>query len=255
MRSRLATIAGFLGTVAGLLIAWPAPASAQDVPLVADLSSHLVAITTGFTGTDVLLFGATNGPGDIAIVVRGPAQEEVVRRKSRLGPIWTNRAEVSFRDVPSYYRVASSRPLSEFASDLLMSRFQIGFDNLRMTPVGDGPPPDQISEFRKALLRLKSAQRLYDQGLGAVTLMSNRLFRTELHFPSNVPTGTYLVEVYLFREGEVTSAEIVPLNISQIGIAAEIFDFARNYAPLYGLASVLLALAAGWVASAIFRRT
>ena len=88
------------------------PARAQDVPLVADLSNHLVAITTGFTGTDVLLFGATDGPGDIAVVVRGPAKDEVIRQKQRFGPIWANSNSVTFRDVPSYYRLASSRPLS-----------------------------------------------------------------------------------------------------------------------------------------------
>ena len=84
--------------------------------------------------------------------------------------------------------------------------------------------------------------------------MSNRLFRTELHFPSNVPTGTYLVEVYLFRDNDVTSAEIVPLNISQIGISADIFDFAHNLAPLYGLVAILMAAGAGWTASVVFRR-
>jgi uncharacterized protein (TIGR02186 family) len=239
--------------IAALLLALPA--RAQDAPLVAALSSHLVAITTGFTGTDVLLFGATDGPGDIAIVVRGPATTEVVRRKSRFGPIWTNRAEMAFRDVPSYYGVASNRPLNEFAPELLLSRFQIGFDNLRLTPVDPAVTAEQSLDFRKALIRLKAGEKLYDQGLGAVTFMSNRLFRTDLHFPSNVPTGTYLVEVYLFREGEVASAEIVPLNISQIGVSAEIFDFAHNLAPLYGLAAILLAVAAGWAASALFRRT
>ena len=43
------------------------PARAE--PLIADLSNHLIAITTGFTGTDVLLFGATDGPGDIIALV------------------------------------------------------------------------------------------------------------------------------------------------------------------------------------------
>lgn len=230
------------------------PARAQDVPLVADLSSHLVAITTGFAGTNVLLFGATNGPGDIVIVVRGPADDETVRRKSRLGPIWTNRDNVTFSNVPSYYRVASIRPLEEVASQDLLSRYQIGFNNLRITTTDQSLPSEEITTFRDSLVRLKSQQGLYEQGLGAVTLMSNRLFRTELNFPSNVRTGTYLVEVYLIREGEVTSAEIVPLNISQIGISADVFDFAHNLAPLYGLVSVLLALAAGWAASVIFRR-
>lgn len=241
--------------IAALFVALLAlPARAQDVPLVADLSSHLVAITTGFSGTNVLLFGATNGPGDIVIVVRGPTDDETVRRKSRLGPIWTNRDNITFNNVPSYYRVASIRPLEEVASQDLLARYQIGFNHLRITTNDQSLPSNEITTFRDSLVRLKSQQGLYEQGLGAVTLMSNRLFRTELNFPSNVRTGTYLVEVYLIREGEVTSAEIVPLNISQIGVSADVFDFAHNLAPLYGIVSALLALAAGWTASVVFRR-
>ena len=234
-----------------------ADARAQgNVPLVADLSSHLVAITTGFSGTDVLLFGATDGPGDIAVVVRGPSEEEAIRRKGRRGPIWVNTSEMAFRDMPSYYRVASSKPLAEFAPENLLSRYQIGIENVRMNTVADTSlAPDEVENFRKAFVRLKTESNLYDQGLGAINFMSNRLFRTELHFPSNVPTGTYLVEVYLFRNGDVTSAEILPLNISQIGISADIFDFAHNLAPLYGLVAILLAASAGWVASVVFRRT
>ncbi len=232
-----------------------AHARAQDVPLVADLSNHLVAITTGFTGTDVLLFGATDGPGDIAVVVRGPAKDEVIRRKERFGPIWANANAATFRDVPSYYRVASSRPLEEFAPEALLSRYQIGLDAIHMIDANENATPESNADARKALLRLNTENNLYDQGVGAVTQMSNRLFRTELHFPANVPTGTYLVEVYLFREGQIASAEIVPLVISKIGVGAEIYDFAHGkLAFLYGLISVLLALAAGWVAGAIFRR-
>src|SRR3954468_6949844 len=103
---------------------WAQETKAPDVPLVADLSSHLVAITTGFSGTDVLLFGATNGPGDIAVVVRGPAEDAVIRRKGRAGPIWVNADQITWREVPSYYRVASSRPLDEFAPQTLLSRYQ-----------------------------------------------------------------------------------------------------------------------------------
>ncbi len=226
----------------------------RDVPLVADLSSHLVAITSRFIGTDVLLFGATDGPGDVAVVVRGPARDETVRRKSRVGPIWLNTNEVTLAEVPSYYRVVSSRPVEEFAPQTLLTRHQIGVGNIRMLTADENIPLDQLAEFQKALIRIKTANSLYDQGIGAINMMSNRLFRAELHFPSNVPTGTYLVEVYLFREGQVAAAEIVPLNISKIGVGADIYDFAHNLAPLYGLLTVLLAAGAGWAASAVFRR-
>ncbi|MEQ9447304.1 MAG: TIGR02186 family protein, partial [Rhodospirillaceae bacterium] len=160
-------------------LCWAIPARAQDVPLVADLSNHLVAITTGFTGTDVLLFGATDGPGDIAVVVRGPAGDAVVRRKERFGPIWVSGTTVTLRDVPSYYRVASSRPLEDVAPQLLLSRFQIGLNNIRAVPAEEISDPNLAREFREALIRLKVDDELYDQGVGEINLMSNRLFRTE----------------------------------------------------------------------------
>jgi uncharacterized protein (TIGR02186 family) len=243
------------GTAAVALVMLAATARAQEAPLVADVSENLVAITTGFTGKDVLLFGATDGPGDIAVVVKGPSRDITVRRKGRFGPVWMNAESATFRDVPSFYRIASSRPLEEFAPPNLLSRFQIGMGNLRLEVENEALPAEQLAEFRQALVRLKTAEGLYDEGLGAVNTTSNRLFRTQIHFPANVPTGTYIVEVYLFRNGTVASAEIVPFNISKIGFGADVYDFAHDFAPLYGLLAIALAVAAGWAASAAFRRT
>ncbi len=238
-----------------LTIASISTARAQEAPLVADVSENLVAITTGFTGKEVLLFGATDGPGDIAIVVKGPAREITLRKKGRVGPVWVNRESVTFRDVPSFYRIASSRPLEEFAPPNLLSRFQIGTENLRLETVDESDiTPESLTEYRSALLRLKTEEQLYDEGLSSVNTTSNRLFRTRILFPSNVPTGTYFVEVYLFRNGTVAAAEIVPFNISKVGFGADVFDFAHNYSVIYGLLSILLAAAAGWAASVAFRR-
>ena len=49
-----------------------APTGPKAQTLVADLSSHLVSVTTGFAGTDLLLFGAVADEGDVVVVVRGP---------------------------------------------------------------------------------------------------------------------------------------------------------------------------------------
>ena len=230
-------------------------AQAQEAPLVADVSENLVAITTGFTGKEVLLFGATDGPGDIAIVVKGPLRELTLRKKDRVGPVWVNTESVTFRDVPSFYRIASSRPLEEFAPPNLLSRFQIGTENLRLETVdGSDVTPEALIDYKKALLRLKTEESLYDEGLGSVNTTSNRLFRTRILFPANVPTGTYFVEVYLFRNGTVAAAEIVPFNISKIGFGADVYDFAHDYSVIYGLLAIFLAAAAGWAASVAFRR-
>ncbi len=226
----------------------------QSVPLVADLENHLVAITTGFTGTDVLLFGATDGPGDLVIVVRGPGEDITLMQKERFGPIWANANAVELRDVPSFYSVASNRNPEDFADFRLRERYQIGLGNLRLSFKNPTIDKETQAEYRNALLRLNTDRKVYTEEVGRVSLLANRLFRTELHFPANVPTGIYFVEIYLFRDGDVASAEIVPLSISKIGIGAEIYDFAHNLAPLYGLLAITLAVLAGLGAEAAFRR-
>src|SRR5207248_11390524 len=84
--------------------------------IVADLSSHLIAITTGFTGASVVLFGATEGRGDIIAVVRGPEREAKVWRKGKVAGIWVNAESVTFSNVPIFYTLAASMPRYQLAS-------------------------------------------------------------------------------------------------------------------------------------------
>jgi uncharacterized protein (TIGR02186 family) len=222
-------------------------------PLIVDLSNHLVAITTGFAGTTVLLFGAVEGDGDVVVVVRGPAQTEMVRRKERMLGVWVNRSQAVISDAPSYYRLAVSRPLDQVAAVSVLDRHQIGLDHLAMR-VRRKDVSVTDDDYRKALLRLKENAGLYAGTPGAVDFIGHRLFRTEIDFPANVPTGVYVVEVYLLKDGEVANAQTTPLIISKIGVGSQVFDFAMHRAALYGLFAVLLAALAGWLAAVAFRK-
>src|SRR5271154_4493001 len=112
-----------------LILSWTAPAHAEA--LVADLTSHLIAITTGFTGASVVLFGATDGPGDVVAVVRGPERDMIVRRKSRVAGIWINTRQLVFANVPSFYALYAPRPLQEIAPASVQALHEMGLDNLR----------------------------------------------------------------------------------------------------------------------------
>jgi uncharacterized protein (TIGR02186 family) len=225
---------------------------AQAAPLIADLSNHLIAITTGFAGTDVLMFGATDGPGDIIVTVRGPLTDVSVRRKERVAGIWVNRDSLTFGLVPSFYAVASSRPIEELLTPEMLQRQQVGENNLAL--IRPDARPTKVEEFRLALLRVKEAQGLYSPRLGKVSFLGNQLFRTELHFPSNVPIGNYLVEVMLIRDGRLASAQTTPLVISKTGVGAEIYQFAHTQSLVYGVAAILAALLCGWIAYLVFRK-
>ena len=234
------------------LAAAPRPAAAQE--LVADLSSHLIAITTGFTGTSVVLFGAIEGPGDVVIIVRGPSTDVAVRRKARIAGLWVNRDRITFGNVPSFYAVASSRPLDAIGPPERLDLHEVGFDHLKLATLETDVDPADVPFFRRALIREKERQGLFAPEVGKVSFLGNRLFRTTFGFPANVPTGNYLVEVLLVRDRAVASAQTTPLFISKLGVGASIFDFAHQQGPLYGVVAILAALMAGWLAHLAFRR-
>lgn len=226
------------------------PARAQN--LAADLTSHLIAITTGFTGASVVLFGAIDGPGDIVVAVRGPEREMTIRRKERVAGIWVNTEEVTFVNVPSFYALAASRPIEGILSPAAAAFYRFGVANLKLearTPAA----PEIVKPFRAALERIQQRAGLFLSRIGKVDFLGERLFRTTIAFPSNVPTGTYLVEVFLIRDHDVVSGQTTPLVVSKLGVDATVFEFAGSQPGFYGAIAVLTAVVAGWLASLPFR--
>jgi uncharacterized protein (TIGR02186 family) len=219
---------------------------------VADLTSHLIAITTGFTGASVVLFGATDGPGDVVVAVRGPEREMTVRRKNRIAGIWVNTQEVTFANVSSFYAVAASHPIEEILSSAVAAFYRLGVVNLKLE--AETPAPSVVVDaFRAALERTQQQAGLFVSRMGKVDFLGERLFRTTIAFPANVPTGTYLVEVFLVRDKDVVSGQTTPLVVSKVGVDAAVFEFSGRQPGFYGAIAVLTAVVAGWLASLPFR--
>jgi uncharacterized protein (TIGR02186 family) len=232
-----------------------APAYAQA--LIADLSSHLVAITTSFAGSQVLLFGAVEnegqGQGDVVVVVRGPEEEVTVRQKARELGVFVNRKAMVFEHVPSFYFVATSIDLDKAVLPSERARAEIGEEYLHVEPA-ETRDPETTARYRDALIRNKRAEGLYVAAPARVTFLGARLFRVDLHFPSNVPTGTYQVEVFLLRHGAVVGAQTTPLVVGKAGLDADIYEFSQRQAAAYGAIAVLVALFTGWLVGVVFRR-
>lgn len=225
---------------------------AQD--LVIDLSDPIVAITAGFAGTDILLFGATRSEGDLIVVVRGPQQNHIIRRKDRIAGIWVNNDEVEFTGIPAFYALAANRPIEEFIPVIEADIHQIGVEKLIFNPVSGQLPVDDITQFSDALIRIKQRNSLYSTDAAELVYLGNGLFRTEVHFPANVTVGTYGIDVYLFHDGELIENQTSLLNVRKFGLEAGIFDFAHRHSLAYGVLAVLFAGFAGWLANVAFRK-
>lgn len=243
-----AAAAGFLALICS------ASASGQSgPPLVADLIDEQVSITLGFSGTDLLLFGATDETGDIVVVVRGPTGDVTVRRKERIGGIWINRDHAIFEDVPGFYLIASTGDIDEIVPPEVRRNMELGLDMLSLDPIGEISDEDRVA-YRAALIRNKQRQGLYSEVPGSVELQSGRLFRTNVTFPSNVPTGIYTVEVILLRDDKIVEVTLTPLVVDRRGFEALVFQFAHLRPALYGFIAIVIALMAGWFAGFAFRK-
>jgi uncharacterized protein (TIGR02186 family) len=232
----------------------------------ADASTRQVAITSSYTGTEILVFGtvensvqpsATAGTYDVVVVVEGAAVPVVVRKKSEIGGLWFNTNSVRFASLPSYYAIASTRPIDEFADHAVLDANEIGFEHVRMVPSGSRHTvtmePAEFAEFKDALIRLKQREGLYVKSDSGVAFIGRSLFRATIQLPPNVPVGPLVARVYLFKEGRLLGQYRSRVMLERQGLERYIHDTAIGQPLLYGIATVLIAAAAGLTAAFAFR--
>jgi uncharacterized protein (TIGR02186 family) len=233
----------------------PSVPSAPGMPeLIVDLSQPRVSITSAFQGESLLLFGMFDPPGEIVVVVQGPAARETVLRKERFLGLWLNTGRMRFDDVPAYYFIAASAPLQRLLARAGGGEILSLEDRLSTIRPVRHRTPAQMAEFRQGLVEVKRREDLYPANFGQVTIQAGRLFRADLPFPSRLPEGVYDVRTYLLRDGKIVTAVSRPLPVGKVGFSAQLAGWATAEGPLYGVGAIVMALVLGWLGGAVVRR-
>ena len=231
-------------------------ASAADNKMTAEVSTDLVQINTGFDGMNLLLFGTTNGANEIIIVIKGPLETNIIRKKTRVASIWINTEKVIIENVPTFYAIASTRPLNQIAAQSILKEYGIGANNfsINLSKQPNAKTIDISDEYKNALIRLKNKLGLYVDNPIKIKLIEGQLFKANIKFPANVSTGKYTAEIYSFKNGLLLDVINKPIIVEKIGIGADVFRLAHSHSALYGIIAILIAVASGWIAAAIFRK-
>ena len=245
--------------IALLLLLWPAVATAQNEEIVADLSQRRVSITTNFTGSEILIFGAVKrsealvdrDPLDVIITVAGPDQPYIVRKMDRVAGIWVNAAQQEIDAAPSFYAVMSTGPLKDILFDTEDLRHRI--TNERVIRAVDGGAGAAAPDFTEALIRIRKSEDIYQLNEGAVAFFDGALFRTQVALPANLTEGEYETTIYLVRNKSVVAKNRTTIDVRKVGLERFLYNLAHNQPLIYGIMSILIAIAAGWLASAAFR--
>jgi len=231
----------------------------RDPILVPDVSQHEVQVRQGFTGTELLLFGAILDPGgraagsqyDIIVVLKGPSEPVRLREKERFAGVWVNAASTDFRSVPSYFAVASSRPVSEIVDEKTAAIYEFGTDYIQLSPSGVIDPAEQ-ARFASGLVDLKTRQQLYKQDFHGVQLSQQVLYQARISLPSNVTTGTYTAETFAISRGRVIASAMAEVEVRKVGFERLVARYSQDWSLLYGLFAVFLSVGMGWAAGRLF---
>jgi uncharacterized protein (TIGR02186 family) len=231
--------------------------------LVPDVSDDQIRIVYSFSGADLLLFGAILYPGgrlpddkkptDIVVVVKGPTQSIVVREKRKVAGIWVNASSLRYRSAPSYYAIASSRPIDQLVDDRTRAIYELGLDSLQLSPASSAPAVEQ-DRFQRGLVDLKRRTGLYVEMPGAVAITDGVLYRARVTIPASVPVGRFTAETFLIRDHRVLAVGVKDIQVRKEGFERSVARAADRHSLAYGLFVVCLAIGLGWAASAFARR-
>ena len=225
------------------------PANAR--PIISGISTNEIDIDTNFAGAEVLLFGAKGDAGNIIITVRGPKKNYVVNKKSRFLGVWYNKNRIKFKDAYSYYAFLSISK-DQFLNNKLLSQLEIGEDKLKFNIGGNDNVSE--SEFKAEFINKLEKKDLYLNHPNSIEFLDETLFKVMLKFPKNITCGTYIVDIYLIDDDNLVAFQSIPIKVSKVGLSSEINEFAYQNSILYGIAAILIAIIAGFVANFIFAK-
>jgi len=231
-------------------------AAAEEV--VAGLSQDAISITANFDGSEIIVFGAVRrdapapdtAPMHVIVTVEGPSRPVVVRRKARRFGIWVNTDAAEIDGAPAFYAVSTTAPLRAALSHTEDLRHRVSIPlAIRAVDTAVEDP----AAFTDALVRIRRDATLYQLNEGQVQFREQTLFDTAVRLPANLVEGDYATRIFLTRAGEVVDVHEQAIPVRKVGLERTIYTLARERPLIYGLLSLVIAIAAGWLASAVFR--
>ena len=264
---KVCILAVFAAAVAAISVKAAEPENQLRESVEADVSTRSVVITSGFDGTEIVIFGTVensrqqspeSGTYDVVGVVEGTPAPIVVRRKAHAGGLWINTRSIRFASFPSYYAIASTRPIEEIAERAVLDKNEIGFEHIHLVPSGAGrtdpTDADAVAKFREAVIRLKQRDKLYLTADYGVSFIGRSLFRSTIALPPNVPVGPLTARVYLLKDGLMLSTYTSKVTLERAGVERFLHAAAYDWPFLYALATLAVAVSAGLAAAFALQR-
>jgi uncharacterized protein (TIGR02186 family) len=248
-------------TLQFLVLSLFAQAAAALEPAKVKITPSTVELGTFYGGTPMRVAGIAGAGSKIIVVVRGPFTAEVFNKVGRVGPIWVNTGKVTISAAPSLLLIFSSEPINTCLNSAAVEQYQLDLGSLKkhMRIETKAQDRDRIADDFLAFKAHQGNYRIKSASVQMGTLAQEGLpYSLDFEMPKSASPGKYEVSVLECRDGKVVNKADLDLAVVEVGFPALVARLATERASLYGIISVIIAMAAGFgidfIASRIFKR-
>jgi uncharacterized protein (TIGR02186 family) len=199
-------------------------------------------------------------PGtDLVIKFSSEDGHQVLRQKGKVGGLlWMTVGELKVEHTPNLYEVHSTRNLGDMLNKDELDKYALGYAALQkraeMNVTSEADKEKWFSEY----VKYKEAQNLYTSSTGKIALNQTegkQGYYILTEWPYQAPPGKYTVTVYAVKNGKVIETATSNILVEQVGIVKTLATMANDNGALYGIISIVAALAAGFGVGLVFRKS
>lgn len=223
-------------------------------PVELHLDKSAIEITTFYNGTKVLATGTVPAGSEAVVRVSGKAEELHLKKKGKVGGLlWMNTGDLTIENAPKIYLLYSSATGQDALAD---PKLGIGLESLR-DRIRILPENEDKEFFFNEFLKMKKHDAVYAEFPATVTYSEQadgaRQFQASLQIPPRMSEDDYTIEVLAVREGNLIGQARSDLKVKMVGFPEQLSRLAFQRSLLYGVLSVLIAVAAGFFMGTLFR--
>lgn len=224
------------------------------------LEPNLILIDASYNGARVSLSGEVPRDAEVLVRLSGEMKDDTFLEKGRvLGILWMNKKKITFHHIPKTYQVYSPPSISgsDLSDEPMWQNLGIGFNALKTQATLTPEEEDMDLQFRE-FLKLKTTEGLYAVYENAITYQNAeegmKSFRCDLTISCAIPKGNYTVTTFIVKDGKILETVNQQLKIKETGLPVLISSLAFNHSVIYGILATLIAIVAGLVMGAFFKK-
>jgi len=233
-------------------------AASDALSITASLSPDHISVNSLYHGGRIEIAGETGADSEVIIKITSPEKKEHLRKKGKAGGVlWMNVGELEFSPVSDVFLVYSTGDVDKLLSREQQDNYGIGYGalkrNINVEPVENEADKEKwVAEF----IKLKEKNRVYGEFVNKIKTVAEgdkKTYSLAMDWPYQAPPQEYNITVYEVKDDAVLGQAGAVLNIEKVGALKFISDMAFHKEVIYGIASILIAIAAGFIVSVIFK--